>query len=681
MADIISMADEVELRRKFLFRICTSKEELHAWILTFLALDLPDCIVDSDSNSCPMDMVWEVYSKMLEGTDENFMRVLYYASRDSFKTLGAAVIEVLALLHCNRNVAHMAAIQDQALKAQEYVKRAFRRPYLRDFVVGDNERMTKIVRYYNPRTKHSLTQGEYQSLSTSEQAQYEEISRALMEYVEREQYIKIVICTMAGANSEHVPFFVIDEVDVVANPTAYEEAQNIPAGRGGKLPITMLTSTRKQAFGLVQKEIDRATKSGLKIRHWNVIDITEACPPSRHRPDLPKLKLYVNNEELRHTDEAGYNAMDFKEKEGFGETEGFAGCASCKLFTACKTRLATHQKSTSLMLKSIPETIGKFNANSIEMAKAQLLCLKPSSSGLVYSRFDKVRHVLSPAQAYHRIFGELPPGDIRVFTKAQFMEAVRKRSPEFYGGVDWGHTHNFTYLHGFKDGPRGFITHCVSIPELDPDQMLDVCEPFKVDSPYIFADTADPKMIKLFKKYGYRMAKWKKGKVGEGINIVRWMMNPPMGDPNLFFVHDIYEDPYMDLLINHVAEYHWKTDSAGKATDIPDEEGDDEPDALRYLVINVFTPKGKLSVPTGIESNVVEVHPSQPVGGVYDPNTWMQQIIAEKTGRPQIPAPTRPTMTIEAPPGSGYKSYYGDDGKPEKTDTKKGKKGRLIWDF
>src|SRR5262245_55157500 len=86
-------------KRKILFVPCRTKEALHKWIRLFLNLDLPDCIVDPDSNSSPMDMVWECYSKAMNNDDKGFARVLYYASRDSFKTLGAAILEVLAVVH------------------------------------------------------------------------------------------------------------------------------------------------------------------------------------------------------------------------------------------------------------------------------------------------------------------------------------------------------------------------------------------------------------------------------------------------------------------------------------------------------------------------------------------------------------------------------------------------------
>lgn len=702
--DIMKAASDAELKRTYLFRICKTRDELQHWIIAFLGLDLPDTIVytgfglssSEESNSSPLDMVYELYSKMLDGHDEDFQRALYYASRDSFKTLGAAVVEVLALLHCNRSAAHMAAISEQALKSQEYVKRAFRRPLLRDYVVGDNERTTKIVRYYNPETQHSLTAKEYESLSSDDRENHTEIVRQLEQYIERENYVKIIICTMQGANSEHVPLLICDEIDVVANPAAYQEAQNIPAGRGGKLPITVLMSTRKQAFGLVQKEIDRAKEkdTGLKIRHWNIIDVTEACPPERYRPDLVKLTLYVNDDELRHVNQQGYDALTPKDQENFSPAEGFAGCENCKLFTACRTRLATKQTSKSLLLKSIPEVIGKFKANTIEMAKAQLLCLKPSSVGLIYGRFDKSKHVLTPAQAYEKIVGELPPNP-KTYRKSELVQVMRERGMDNVAGLDWGHTHNFAFVQGWKEKSRLFITGALGIAGLDPDQMLDVCEPFKADNPKIFPDTADPKMIKLFKKYGYQMVKWKKtpGSVVGGINIVRWLLNPPMMQPNLYFVIDIDEDPYMTDLINAVAEYHWKKSVDGKPTDVPDEENDDGCDGLRYLCMNVFTLSGKIMVPRDI---IATQQPQAPGGGPaagYDPKNWVQQLIAERTGTPFEPevlnvATTRPVMRVEMPvTGGGFRSYYSDaDGKapapgPDNTPKKRGKKGRLTWDI
>jgi len=149
--------------------------------------------------------------------------------------------------------------------------------------------------------------------------------------------------------------------------------------KNGNFPITLITSSRKFSYSHVQKMIDSAEKTGTKVFHWNFIDVTERCPPERHKPELPKLPLYISDETLEHTTEEGFNEMPLAQQEKFFKTEGFAGCVKCKLFPACRTRLATNQHSTSKMLKPIPFVINKFSEVDTEIAKSQLLCWKPST--------------------------------------------------------------------------------------------------------------------------------------------------------------------------------------------------------------------------------------------------------------------------------------------------------------
>ncbi len=709
-------ADEQELRRYYLFRPCDTREELQQWLIAYLGLDLPDCIVDEDSNSTPLDMVWECYEKMRANNDPDFARVLYYACRDGFKTLGAAAIEVLAVVHLQRSVAHMAAIKEQALKAQSYVKSFFRRPHLRDFVISDNETKTEIRRFYNPVTKHNLTVSEYEALSADQQALHQEMRQALTMYSEREQYIKIIIATMQGANSEHVPLFIIDEVDVVSNPAAYAEAQNIPSSSRGKRALTILTSTRKFAFGLVQDEINRADDTGLHIRHWNLIDITERCPPERHRPDLPRLTLYRSPDTLKTISPETFEGLTMKEKEAYVKADGFNGCGSCRLFATCKTRLATHQKSNSTFLNKIPDVINKFRAQrTVDMAKAQLMCWKPASTGLIYQRFDRTRHVLSPAQAYFKVFGEHPAQGNKL-TKVEFLAAIADRDVQWYGGMDFGMGHNFCFVNSFKDGQRLFVTHCFSSPGLETPQAIEQLEPLREQfDPVVYPDMADAQAIRAFRRASWKMRQWKKGagSIAAGITAVQGKLNPVMADePELYFVHDVDEDPGMALLVQRIQEYHWKLDAAGKPTAVPQDEDDDEADALRYDVMNVFPMKGGLvaghnDVTTAGENDAAAATGLTAANQSSGPQNWVQQMIAEATGAvspsqhpPRVTAPgqkprlfpDRPRMKIQNPDGSAA-SYYGevDPGKPKKRrgsrdsepdeNASRGRSGRLVWNI
>lgn len=588
MADKKPMTKEERdaAKRRILFTICKDKERLHKWIKTFLDLDIPDCIVDPDSTSSPMDMIWEVYERAILNDDPEFNRVLYWASRDGFKTLSAAILEVLSVVHLGRDVAHMAAIEAQANKAQSYVKKFFSKPFLREYIVGDNTRATLFVRYQHQETKENINEKIFQSLSPDLQNDYDEIKN----------FVRIIICTMAGANGEHVPLFVVDEVDVVKDAKAYEEAKLIPAPINGKMPITLLTSTRKFSFGKVQKEIDEAPKSGLKYRHWNLIDCTEACPPERHLPDEPKIQIYSSDENLKAISEKDFKDLTEDEKTKYKPEEGYQGCLqNCKLFAVCKGRLATDQKSKSPLLKPIAHTISQFKAVTLPTAKAQLLCRKPSTEGLIYPNFDRDVHMLTAAQMAEKITGV--PHD-KNLTKAQLIEIAKQWNLPFASGMDFGYSHNFAVVTGIEDGFRAFIIDIISMPELEPSQQVTICKKrIKHLQPGIWPDVESPQMIKVFSKSGFRMKPWKKtpGSVLGGIDCVRMKLSPAMGESTLFL---LLGDEGCEQLAKDFSSYHWKLSTDGRISDIPDDEDDDRLDALRYWIMNRYAVKGKVVAST-----------------------------------------------------------------------------------
>jgi hypothetical protein len=570
------------LKRQVLFVPCRDKQTLHRWIKVFLGLDFPDCIVDPESTSSPMDMLWEVYDHALKNNDPEFRRVLYFAARDSFKTLAAAALEVLAVFHLDRDVAHMAAIESQSRKSQQYVKKFLSRPVLRDYVVGDNQEITWVVRYHNKETGADLSTDEFEALTREERDGYEEIRH----------YIRIVICTMAGANSEHVPLFVVDEVDVVRDPKAYEEAKMIPSGRGNKSPITLLTSTRKFSFGLVQKEIDAEKESGLKKRHWNIIDVTEACPSSRHQPELPRLPVYWSGDLLKVATPEQYEKFTIDQQLKYVRDDAaYAGCTTCKLYPMCRGRLATRQVSKSPLLKKIDDVIAMFRAVSLPTAKAQLLCQKPSTEGLIYPQFDRDVHMLTAAEMAAKITGSEYPENL---TKAELIQIMKEWELRWGAGMDFGFSHRFAVVSGATDGYRAFVLNVISEAELDPTQQVEICKrEIKALEPSIYPDPENPQMIRTLRKAGFRMREWKKGPgtVIGGIDIVRMLLRPAIGEPRLFLLKD---DEGCELLAKRMLGYHWKVDPDGRIGKVPDEEDDDECDAIRYWLMNFFAPKGAI---------------------------------------------------------------------------------------
>jgi hypothetical protein len=608
--------------RRFLFQPCRTKEELHDWILVYLGIDFPDGHVDPTSNSSPMELISEVYFAALRG-DVEWSEILAYASRDSYKSLGASVLETLAVLHLERSCCHMAAIEGQSRNVVKYIKGFFNRPLLRPFVTTENEREIHIARYYDPRTKTSYCEQELDELTP----------QVLSRLEAKSNYIKIVICTMQGTNSDHVPFMVVDEVDVVANPEAYEDAKMIPSTWMGKSPITLYTSTRKYSIGLVQKEIDKveAGESDMEIRHWNLLDVTERCPDERHRPDLPRIPIYVNDSTLKAIDEEKWSKLAATQQGKYEKFDGYAGClTNCKLFSVCRGRLP-EQKATGPLLKSIATTTKTFRRVSADKAKAQLLCWKPSKEGMIFPFLDVATHKKTAAEIAEMLTGDEYP---ETFEKKDLIKLAKERGCEFVSGLDHGFRHNFAVVSGFVDGDRLFVFDCMSIAELEIGQKVDLLErTVKEWDPTIWCDPEDPGARKTFVKHGFRCPAFAKkaGSVNEGIDTVRMKLTPALGaPPELFFLKD---DDGCDLLFSRMSKYHWVLDAAEKPTDVPDEEDDDECDAIRYLVMNRFS-AAKLRARTGAGAKAPDQahkHRVEP-GSQYHRENWMRQKVAELTG-------------------------------------------------
>lgn len=594
------MSEAEALIRALIFTPLKTREALHDWIVFFLDVDLPDCIVATEgpnpSNSSPMDMIWEAYSACLENRTASMPKAMAYASRDSFKTLGAAILEVLSVIHLDRDVCHMAAIQSQSNNAMRYVKNFFDRPYLRDFKVGDSVEKTLIVRYVDSVNK-SISEKEWAALPDQERNAWRRIER----------YIKIVIATVKGANSSHAPMVVLDEIDI-CDIKAYKQARFIPSVFEGKEPFTLMISTRKSGTGIVQQEIENAPKSGLVLWHWNALDVAEPCPASRHRPDLPRLTVYRSDDTMRAMSEDEFALLTPENKEKYvKDTEVLNGClTNCKLYAVCRSQLATKQASKASSLRTISNLQNRFIENcadSEDLVKAEMLCWAPSSQGLIYYRFSEPDHCISAAKIAEKILGESVQSN---YTKEQLYNLCKQRDMQFYAGVDWGFTHNFVVTVGVRDGARMFVLDSYSLGELDDPEKVDFCASnIKHLDPIIFADPESPSSIKTFKKAGFRMKEWIKGKgsVKGGIEAVRAKLWPSMGrEPELYF---LAEDEGVRFLCSKIKKWHWLVDKAGRLTDEPTEVGKDENDALRYMVMNTFGFKGKVIAPSEQELTTI----------------------------------------------------------------------------
>ena len=592
----ISDSDVLSLKRQLLFTPLKTEKELHSWIHAFLEIDLPNSTVDPASNSNPTNFIWTVYDKAVNQNDPTFHKVLAYANRGGGKTLSAAILELLMIFHGNRDVAHMAAIEQQAQYCMGYVKDFVYLPIFRDFITEDNKRKLIFTKYKHKQLGTYLTPKEYQGLPASEQLQYQELSN----------FITVLVARMQSCSGLHASFVVADEIDVIPDQKAYEQLKGVPVQtRDKKVAITLLTSTRNNAFGLVQKEIDKADKTGMLTYHWNIMDTTAICPPTRHSPGqsangpFRKLPIYVDDAELKFLSEEDFKAAPEGEKDHYGKDEGYEGCLSnCKLFAACKGRLATEQRSSpeAIIVKEVYTVQNDFLAAELDMILAQYLCRKPSAEGMIFSRFNRELHMLSPAQILEKITKR--PANPRL-TKQELIGRL-KNMPDisFWAGMDHGFTHDWTVTVGAKFGHYLFVLDCVAAKNLEIGQKIVVANrTIRHYDATIFGDTENPSDNKTFRLHGYKMRDWKKikGSVLDGIGIMRLKLNPALDqEPELYFLKG---DDGVEALCKAIEQFHWKLDPSGNSLEIPDEEGKDYVDGIRYLVMNVFPVKaGQKSV-------------------------------------------------------------------------------------
>jgi hypothetical protein len=641
-----------------LFVPCETKEHLHTWVKAYLGLDLPGstvCHTDTDfepSNSNPMDLLWEVYDAARKG-DRTKSRFLYYAARGCYKSVIASVIEALCMFHLRRDVGHMAANKAQSKIVQTYLRLYLQRPILRDFMTSKNESEISVTWYESGDEKLSPT--EYKKLK-EEKPDYAGF------FVEKMYMVKVVVATLGGANGLHCSMMVMDELDLTPAEIISEAAMiPAPGKEKGEPAMVLMTSSRKFAIGPVQATIDTAHKTGVQLRHWNVIDVTKTCPKERHLPERPKLKVYYSNDTLQTIDEASFKNLPEEDRKDYKSDQAYEGCIkNCKIFAMCRGRLATEQNSDTQLLRDVADTQDMFMGQpDVEKAQAQLMCWKPSRAGMIYPRLTRDTHLISAAKIAELITGDdYPP----TFGKADLIRLLATQEVRYYVGLDHGFNHCFAGVLGVKWGANVFVIDAFEIPGLELDGKIRLMESrFKQFDPMIFADTSHPGDNKSIGKHGFKVKKWTKGpgSVVDGIGVVRMKLNPVLSNrPELFFLKG---DLGVEALFDRLMKYAWVIDTnTGEPTDEPNEANDDGCDALRYMIMNVFAPKGSVKVAPQEDSNPLAIPRQTPHQAQVLEQHWNQ--IQQHVGLTQ----------------SGTDPVTGEESPVPKS---KGKKGGFVWDL
>ncbi len=598
--------DQRKEMAELMFTPLESSEDIKDWARSFLDLELPLEITDPDSTSSPLDAIWQVYKAAKDNTGDITPGFILLSCREGMKTVSVAILELLIMLHFSRTVAHAAATEEQSSVAIGYIN---------DFVTNI-EPLLEISKW------EKLTQNKRNIRYKTPEG--------------KTAFIKILICSAKGMNSLHANFLFLDELDL-ADPKAIKQGKNITGYSRGFHGIKVYLSTRKYAFGNMQEAIDKAPEMSYKILSWNILDVTEACPPSRHKPELPKQDMFVaKNLPLVKITGDEFNALPDIEKPKYELVpNAHGGCIGCKLLPVCKKRLSEKpQTATGGFYKPISTIIQKFLENDVEIAEAELMCWRPGSEGLVYPRYsDKVDtgNVISVKKAYEVLIGKEAPPNI---TAENIYAIIRTLDLPVSCGVDWGHTHDAVIL-AMVTVPNGevWVIDCFSSPKLEIQDLVPVAlnfkERYKVRKWY--CDTSAPAYIKAFIRNGCPCPKFTKDVMG-GIGSVRSKIMSAAGQRLL----KVLETESTKKVRTAIAKHRFLLDGQGQVTSTPDDDAGiaDICDSLRYLGQNMFPISGPqrpniTSTDPSIQANIPEEMKHTP-----EQHEMMKKELAKAIGGP-----------------------------------------------
>jgi hypothetical protein len=337
----------------------------------------------------------------------------------------------------------------------------------------------------------------------------------------------------------------------------------------------------------MEKELGEAKNTGEKILRWNIMDITEKCPESKHLPDQPKVQRYIRPKKLPlvNLSPEEYTMVPDAQQKDFEPITAYAGCATCPLLSICQTKLAHRPKEeTGGLYKPINFTIRQFKITSPDMAEAQLLCWKPSLSGLVYPRFEESSDVISVADAWKFYTGN--DGNKNTDFKT-LVDAMHYAGTPFNVGLDWGHAHAFAITVSAMVRGEWWFFDCYAQSGLEFEDMMKLLREVKriYNPAKVAPDDSQPMFIKAARKDArLNCVKFTKDVAG-GIELVRAKIVDGTGKRRL----KIIRHERTEFLINGFKKHHFKLDAAGIPTKDPDdEEYADVMDTVRYQAQILF---------------------------------------------------------------------------------------------
>lgn len=607
-----------EQRAEQFWEPCQTREELQAHMRSFIKIDLPDDIVDEESNSSALDFVWEVYRCMLTGRGPT--RHVVAASRNTAKTLSACVLRFYGMVHFRRDGTHLAANLDQSKSANKYLDRFLRIKDVAPYVRVNNSREKELA---------NLPANQYTKRS--------------------ESVLRIAVATPGGVNSQRGSLNIRDELDLIKAEILSEAAfQADPTQDEHQFPpIEINLSSRKTKTGPIQKlldEADKGRKTTLRAHKWSLVDWMRHCPVETHLPDQPRQSAWINTETLAVTwDERVHDAMGPAEKNQQKQVDAFAGCRKCPAFIVCQSR-APEQSGNSRMLRDIEfvETVID-QVGSADKLIAQALNWKPESSSVVFKQFRRERHFLGFIEFYRWLTGQyynpdqLSGDDLRARiasldpadqlgitpTKRHLYDQLVLSGWTIHYGVDWGYspaTATCIVVAYHKRRRRAAVLHCAGAQEYANQDWADfisteIFPSYPAD--FIVPDMEDPASPTYFAKHKIRCLAVKPPRIETGVSQIRTLLWRAATQSSSFAILDDGPGGQNERLVTAMTDWtHKKTPVGFDYSRFEDDDNCDWIDPTRYALnpfleeaethISTAQPKAEVSLPEAAGRGDVE---------------------------------------------------------------------------
>lgn len=332
-AQLMELAKETQqLERQLGLAGPLDDDELHAWILSRLGLDIPRVAV-CEGHQAPFQFIADAYF-------ERVTSAVVMASRGGSKTLGVAILHLLnSKYKQNCSSMSLGAIESQAFRAYEHLRR-----------------LLKLEGRCDTAEHHA------------------DIDQSLMRETRWKNGSKVEIAasSMNAVNGPHPNKLHVDEVELM-DRTIFFETRNMSISSGGICAQDWITSTRKGSYGLMQELIDsiedaesKEMDPPFKLYTWCVFDCAMNVPNCAYA-----------NPELSSDEGCGCDRV-IKGNWEDGRTRS--------LKDTCRGRLAHANgwipfEDVKKLFRSMPRSVWE----------AQQECSKPSAEGMVVPGFD--RHV------------------------------------------------------------------------------------------------------------------------------------------------------------------------------------------------------------------------------------------------------------------------------------------------